>query len=315
MLESIAFFLIFNLIRVFWWCHKDNKLAEESYGTQEECRQAGDWAGVMEERMEKKGLANYMMKDFQFKERPSLEEMKSEKLLEIKMTRMMNDLHQYLHLCPGYTLHVQFDREKKMDRAGQIDYVKRRIDIFPRDDYTAETLMAILAHETAHYFMYQNGLDESDRDLNERYTDTVACLMGLSSYMVAGNVGYLKKGQFVAVQNRLNGYRIRIRRQKKDSADNAEQDRLRNRLNAANALLQQTKAAVLVRKVPARTDLTVQDYRLLKQLTDQLNAGKYDRSLAFCKQLVNGNQTNLQTGLDDVMRVCEDLNTIMKMFG
>jgi len=206
-LESIAIIVIFNLIRIIWCCHKENRAFVAQHGTQEECRQAADLAAAMQRKMEALGLGNYLLNDFRFTEQLTPADLKSEALLQQKMTCMMRELHAYLRLHPGYTLRVRFDRDHSMDRAGQFDCVNRRIDIFPRGSYSAEYLVTVLAHETAHCFMYQYGLNDPDRDLNERCTDTVACLMGLSSYMVAGGNGYLKHGQFVAVRNSLLNYR------------------------------------------------------------------------------------------------------------
>ena len=207
MLTSIIIIVVFNLIRLIWICRKDSKATEEQQGTPEERHQATEWAAEMQSRMEARSLGRYLLKDFRFSEQITPEEMKSETLLQKKMTRMMRELHAYLHLLPGYTLGVRFDRDNSMDRSGQCDYSKRRIEIYPRSYYTAETLMSILAHETAHYFMYQYGLSDSDKDLNERYTDVVSSLIGLSACRINGSIGYLKKGQFIAIRNNLLAYR------------------------------------------------------------------------------------------------------------
>ena len=207
MLSFIILVVILNLIRFTWGCHKDKKAAGKTQSSPEECRQAESWAVIIQKKMEVHGLGDYLYKDFRFKEQLTSKDLKSETLLQKKMSLMMQDLHAYLHLAPGYMLHVKFDRNNSMDRSGQCDYARQRIDIFPRSHYSADTLMAILAHETAHYFMYQYGLSFPDSELNERCTDTVACLMGLSSYMINGNIGYLKKGQFIAVRKNLCAYR------------------------------------------------------------------------------------------------------------
>lgn len=207
--ETIIFCMAIILARMLWIHRRDRHLADIRYGSPEECRQAEEWAAVVRENMEQKGLAEYLMKDYQYTELLTPEDLNNEQLLQAKMTRMMRDLHRYLHLAPGCTLRVRFDRDHSMARAGQINYARRIIDIFPRNEYTAETLMAVLAHETAHYFLYQNGIGDPDIGLNERYTDTAACLIGLSSYMLEGNVGYLKKRQFIAVRNSLYAYRNR----------------------------------------------------------------------------------------------------------
>ena len=324
MLESIAIITLFYIIRLIWDCHKDTQRTREINGSPEECRQAEDLAVSMRNKMEAKGLKKYILNDFRFSEQLMPEDLKSETILQQKMTRMMRELHAYLHLAPGYQLSVRFDRDNSMDRSGQCDYGNRRIDIFPRSHYTADTLIAILAHESAHYFMYQYGLTDPDKDLNERCTDTVACLMGLSAYMVNGSIGYLKHGQFVAIRNNLLAYRnTRASSQNQQSTPAGhqssaeqlqEQKRLRSSLNAANALLQQTKSVVRVKKIPSRTDLTPQDYHRLNRLVDALNNGNYDRTLAFCNKLLQGNLTNLRTGQQDVMRVCNDLNAVMQMF-
>ena len=314
MAESIIFCIVFGLIKVFWDIHKESRQDDEAR------KQAENYATAMLDRMEAKKLTEYLMKEFQYKEQLLPEEMKSEMLLQRKMTRMMQDLHQHLHLAAGYTLRVRFDRNRTMDRAGQIDFVNRVISIFPRSEYTAETLMAVLAHETAHYFMYQYGIGSFDDALNEQYTDTIACLMGLSSYMVDGNVGYLKRCQFAAVRNSLLAYRsqhVNESRQQGQVPNTeliSEQKRLYSQITAAEALLEKIHNTVRLKKVPSRTDLTAADYQRLKRLTDQLECGRFDQRLAFCKRLLNGNMTNVLTGQDDVERLCDDLKVIKRMF-
>ena len=321
MLNTIAILIIFYLIRLCWSCHKDKKVAEEAQGTPEERRQAEEWAAAMRDKMEARGLGHYLLKDFCFKERLTPDDMKSEVLLQRKMTRMMQDLHAYLCLRPGYTLSVKFDRDNSMDRSGQCDYSARRIDIFPRSYYTAETLMSILAHETAHYFMYQYGLSDPDKDLNERCTDVVSSLMGCSSCRVSGDIGYLNKGQFIAVRNSICAYRSqqacagRKAGSRNESSERIlEQQRLRSQISAAAALLQQTRSVITVKKIPTRTDLTVQDYHRLRTLVSQLECGKYDRSLASCSKQLQGDLANLRTGQQNVMNMCNDLNTMMRIY-
>ncbi len=62
----------------------------------------------------------------------------------------------------------------------------KKITILINSDYTYETVLSILIHESTHYFLLSNGIKLKDRELNEYLTDIASVYLGFGKIMLEG---------------------------------------------------------------------------------------------------------------------------------
>ena len=66
------------------------------------------------------------------------------------------------------------------------EVTEKKITILITPDYSYETVLSILIHETTHYFLLSNGIRLKDRNLNEYITDIATVYLGFGKYMLEG---------------------------------------------------------------------------------------------------------------------------------
>ena len=161
------------------------------------------WAWDRMEKMEKQGLGEYIARDYYFKNEITQRDLRSLKAIEKKLNLILVEMEQYLKLPQTYHVHVvnNSHNQASVNSSGNCDYEHYTINVFYKA-FQPNTLKTIISHECAHYFTYYNGLSVSDEYMNERYTDTVAMLMGFGKYLLAtkGNPGYLHYDQLREVR-------------------------------------------------------------------------------------------------------------------
>lgn len=62
----------------------------------------------------------------------------------------------------------------------------KKISIFVNPDYSYETVVSIIIHESTHYFLLSNGIRVKDRKMNEYLTDLATIYLGFGKYMLEG---------------------------------------------------------------------------------------------------------------------------------
>ena len=164
---------------------------------------ARTWAMNRMEAMEKKGLGEYITQDYCFKNDITQKDLQSLKTIENKMNLMLTEMEQYLKLPKTYHVQVVDNSRSQasVTASGTCDFMHYTINIF-YNAFPPDMLRTILCHECAHYFTHYYGLEINADYLNERYTDTVAILMGFGRYTLAtkGNPGYLSYDQLREVR-------------------------------------------------------------------------------------------------------------------
>ena len=155
-------------------------------------------------RMKERDLGRLLLSDYRFTARITRQDMSGPEEIRNRLNGMLQEMIRYLGLPPGYTVEVIPDESMALapDRAAECDFARRRINFYLRRSQEPEFLTLLLCHECAHYFCFHHGMyDYRHKQLNEWNTDTVACLMGFSKYMLACSSGhYLKPAQFAAVR-------------------------------------------------------------------------------------------------------------------
>ncbi len=72
----------------------------------------------------------------------------------------------------------------------------KKISVFVNTDYSYETVLSILIHESTHYFLLTNGIKVKDRKMNEYLTDIATIYLGFGKYILEG---YKQKKKLVYV--------------------------------------------------------------------------------------------------------------------
>lgn len=72
----------------------------------------------------------------------------------------------------------------------------KKISIFVNSDYSYETVLSILIHESTHYFLLTNGIKVEDRKMNEYLTDIAIVYLGFGKYILEG---YKQKKKLIFV--------------------------------------------------------------------------------------------------------------------
>ena len=88
------------------------------------------------------------------------------------------------------------------------EYVNNKISLFIKPDYSYETVVSILIHESTHYFLLSNGIKLKERNSNEYLTDIATIYLGFGKYIVEG---YKQKKKIVYLSefNRtVSGYKV-----------------------------------------------------------------------------------------------------------
>ena len=169
-----------------------------------ETREAEQLAADRIRLMKERKLTLLLLTDYRFTDRITRKDMADPESIRKKLDEMLQEMLRHLELPPVFTVAVIPDRDGAIapDRGAECNFPQHRINFFLRGSETPETLTAMLCHECAHYFSYHHGMYEYKRFLlNEWNTDTVACLMGFSKYMLASDHGhYLKTEQLRAVR-------------------------------------------------------------------------------------------------------------------
>ena len=206
-LGMILYFVVSSIVdnhRTRTAVESDEELVKEPPPSTPQTRKAEELARDRISVMEKRKLDRFLLKDYRFTQWIGKEDMRSPESMRNKLNAMLQEMIRYLELPTGYTVEVIPDEDMTIapDRSAECDYVHRRINFYPRSSHTPEQLGTLLCHECAHYFcFYHNMHDARHVRLNELNTDTVACLMGFSRYMlIPGSMNYLKPDQVKAVR-------------------------------------------------------------------------------------------------------------------
>ena len=67
-----------------------------------------------------------------------------------------------------------------------INTAEKKIILLIKPDYSFETVLSILIHESMHYFLFTNGIKLEDNTKNEYLTDIATIYLGFGKYMLEG---------------------------------------------------------------------------------------------------------------------------------
>jgi len=84
----------------------------------------------------------------------------------------------------------------------------KKISIFVNSDYSYETVLSIIIHESTHYYLLSNGIRLEDRDKNEYLTDIATVYLGFGKYMLEGYKQSKKIVYINELQRTTSGYKV-----------------------------------------------------------------------------------------------------------
>lgn len=118
---------------------------------------------------------------------PIMEKLKDNPADEVNLKRLLCSICEHLGINGNYIKLVVLDVFAS-DRAGQIstDLAFTTITLELKKGYTADTIIAILAHEAIHLHLYYKGIRLRDVWENEILTDTAAVVCGFGEYIYRG---------------------------------------------------------------------------------------------------------------------------------
>lgn len=88
------------------------------------------------------------------------------------------------------------------------EVTEKKISIFIKPDYTYETVLSIVIHESTHYFLISNGIKLKDRDLNEYITDIATVYLGFGKYILEGYKQSKKLVYISELKRTTSGYKV-----------------------------------------------------------------------------------------------------------
>ena len=166
-------------------------------------------------KLEQKGRSELMMTDYHIRTRVDPPAKTDLAVIQRQLQSVLMELLSHLHLMPNVRLIVTRDPAELVNKGAMGEYDgdfgNKKIRLLVLPEYTAESVVAALCHECAHYFAYSCGIAETDRDTNEGLTDTLTILLGFSEAILGshGNraLPYLNEPEFRELKKLLMEYR------------------------------------------------------------------------------------------------------------
>ena len=206
-LAMVLYFVVFSIVdehRIRTLDDPDREPVTAPPASTPQTRKAEELARNRMDLMKKRKLGHLLLADYRLSSRLTRKDMTSPDSIRKKLDEMFQEMLRYLNLPPTFTVEVVPDEDRTIapDRDAECNFALHKIRFFLRSCFTPEQLTNMLCHECAHYFCYHYNMYEFKRfRLNELYTDTVACLMGFSKYMIIPDpICYLKPEQMRAVR-------------------------------------------------------------------------------------------------------------------
>ena len=142
------------------------------------------------ELMEKRGLGRFLNRDYTPSIYISYGDYADKTTRESRLRELLADILQFLELPGVVALSIEYVADSGIGTSKAGSYSRdasiRTINLQLRDYYGPNNAVAILCHESTHYFMEHNRLNWNDTDLNEQRTDIAANMIGFNRIMIDG---------------------------------------------------------------------------------------------------------------------------------
>ena len=327
LLSIIVCFVLWTLIN---WIRSKIYRSKMNRANQNICQHEADYArtrslfDLTRRKLEQKGLSDLMMTDYRFKTKVGSPKTTDVETLQLQLQNVLMEILSHLHLMPNVRLIVTKD-PKGLDLDGAMgeyhdNYQDRQIRLLVDPKYTAEAVVAALCHESAHYFAYTCGIQDSDPDLNEGMTDTLTILLGFGDAVLQSNsnreIPYLNHPEFLELRNLLAAYR---KEQKDRQAAALELETARKQLlknmEGARGMLIQVRAMISVNKAPApRKKYSRKNMETLQKTLLELESGAFEAALAGAEKASGGDLRTIRSADAEVLDICAKLYSLMLAF-
>ena len=335
-LASVVACLIVYLIRVLIY-----KPKRKSMGTEPPVLPAtgpGSAAALSEDcaaLLMRCGKQALILRDFSFRTMLTKADCADLNAMQEKLRPMMGEILEHLGLSPLSLYVYPANENTKTDRLGEYDSANRRINFYIRGTYQPEQMAAALCHECTHCFMDRNRLDDwSDRPLNERRTDVMACMIGfsrimLNGYMVmttaryevigwaadANRAGYINARDCKMILSHLKRIRKRVAAETAAAESlAADRSQLEGHVRAAEEMMQLAESLRAMNRSPTQNRLSPRELSRLQAALFSYETGELARQLRDCGSAVGGDAEAVRRADREAMDVCAALDAILSAY-
>lgn len=275
-------------------------------------------------KLEQKGHSDLMMTDYHIRTRVDPPAKTDLVALQRQLQSVLMELLAHLHLMPNVRLVVTRDPAQLANKGamGEYDgdYQDKKIRLLILPEYTAESVVAALCHECAHYFAYSCGIAETDKDTNEGLTDTLTILLGFSEAILNshGNraLPYLNEPEFRELKKLLLEYRTaRKAKQAKAQDLSAARAQLKKNIAGARDMLSHAQDMISVkRSPPAGKRMSKAELTELQGILLDFESGSFREALDGAQKQVDGSLEQVRQADDRVLDICAKTYKLMLAF-